>query len=303
MASPVQGTAIPLFLNPAAGRGRAGRKLDAVRNLLDAQGIHHTVLQSAALGDLEQRVFDTASSGTGRLIVVGGDGSIHEAVNGIMRSSTSVALGIIPIGTGNDFAKASGIPLHWEDAVMLLCDRLRAGTPPRSVDIGRMNDRYFANGAGVGFDAKVTRIARANRLPIGNLVYLLAVMQAMWDGVITPQMTIRYNERIERGPMTLANASNGAWVGGMFRIAPAARNDDGELDLVIAGPVSRWRILQLLPRLMNGTHIGEPEVSVRRIHECVIEADAPVPSHLDGEVQALQTRFEIRILPGALSLL
>jgi len=121
--------------------------------------------------------------------------------------------------------------------------------------------------------------------------------------VITPQMNIRFDGQVLRGPMTLANVSNGAWIGGMFRIAPAAHNDDGELDLVIAGPVSRLRILRLLPRLMNGTHIGEPGISIQRIRECVIEADAPVPSHLDGEVQALQTRFDIGILPGALSLL
>ncbi len=296
-------TAIPLFINPAAGRGRAGRKLGAIQTLFDAQGITHSVVQSNAPGDLEQRVYDAACAGTSKLIVAGGDGSIHEAVNGIMRSRKAVALGVIPIGTGNDFAKASGIPLHWEDAVLLLAGRLRAGAPARPVDVGRMNDRFFANGAGVGFDAKVTRIARANRLPIGDLVYLVAVMQAMWDGVITPQMNIRFDGQVLRGPMTLANVSNGAWIGGMFRIAPAAHNDDGELDLVIAGPVSRLRILRLLPRLMNGTHIGEPGISIQRIRQCVIEADAPVPSHLDGEVQALQTRFDIGILPGALSLL
>jgi diacylglycerol kinase (ATP) len=296
-------TAIPLFINPAAGRGRAGRKLGTIQTLFDAQGIAHSVVQSNAPGDLEQRVCDAACAGTSKLIVAGGDGSIHEAVNGIMRSRKAVALGVIPIGTGNDFAKASGIPLHWEDAVLLLAGRLRAGAPTRPVDVGRMNDRFFANGAGVGFDAKVTRLARANKLPIGDLVYLLAVMQAMWDGVITPQMNIRFDGQVLRGPMTLANVSNGAWIGGMFRIAPAAHNDDGELDLVIAGPVSRLRILRLLPRLMNGTHIGEPGISIQRIRECVIEADAPVPSHLDGEVQALQTRFDIGILPGALSLL
>jgi YegS/Rv2252/BmrU family lipid kinase len=299
----VHNTAIPLFINPAAGRGRAGRKLGAIRTLFDAQGIAYSVIQSNAPGDLEQRVYDAACAGTSKLIVAGGDGSIHEAVNGIMRSRKTSGLGVIPIGTGNDFAKASGIPLQWEEAVTLLARRLRDGTPPRPVDVGRMNDRYFANGAGVGFDAKVTRIARANRLPIGDFVYLLAVMQAMWDGVITPQMSIRFDGQVRRGPMTLANVSNGAWIGGMFRIAPAARNDDGELDLVIADPVSRLRILRLLPRLMNGSHIGEPGISIQRVRECVIEAEAPVPSHLDGEVQALQARFDIRILPGALRLL
>lgn len=296
-------TTLTLFLNPAAGRGRAGRKLAALQKLFAAQSIALDVIRSEAPGDLERRINDCATAGTSRLIVAGGDGSIHEAVNGIMRSGKSVALGVIPIGTGNDFAKAARIPLHWEDAVMLLAGRLHNGTPPRAIDVGRMNDRYFANGAGVGFDARVTRIARANRLPIGDFVYLVAVVQAMWDGVITPQMSIRYHGKVIQGPMTLANVSNGAWVGGMFRIAPAARNDDGELDLVVAGPVSRLRILRLLPRLMNGTHIGEPEISQQRITECVIEAEAPVPSHLDGEVQPLQSRFEIAILPAALGML
>ena len=292
-----------MFLNPAAGRGRAGRKLAAIQELFAAQGIGIEVVRSDAPGDLERRICDGANAGMNRLIVAGGDGSIHEAINGILRSGKSIALGVIPIGTGNDFAKAAGIPLHWEDAVMLLAGRVLAGTSPRAIDVGRMNDRYFANGAGVGFDAKVTRIARGIRLPIGDLVYLIAVLQAMWDGVITPQVSIRYDGNEMQGPMTLANVSNGAWIGGMFRIAPQARNDDGELDLVVAGPLSRPRILRLLPKLMNGTHIGEPGISHRRITKCVIETEPPVPSHLDGEVQPLQSRFDLEILPAALRLL
>jgi YegS/Rv2252/BmrU family lipid kinase len=299
----VNSAGIPVFVNPVAGRGRAGRKLVALSELLSRQKIAHRIEQSDAPGDLEQRIHAAAIAGVDRMIVAGGDGSIHEAVNGILRAARKVALGVIPIGTGNDFAKAAGIPLHWEDAATLLADRIRAGTAPRAIDVGRMNERFFANGAGVGFDAKVTKIARANRLPIGDFVYLLAVVQAMWDGVITPRLTIRFNGQTKTGPMTLANISNGAWVGGMFQIAPAARNDDGELDLLVAGPVSRLRILQLLPRLMNGTHIGQPEISHDRVRECDIDADAPVPSHLDGEVQPLQTHFDVEILPGALGLL
>jgi YegS/Rv2252/BmrU family lipid kinase len=298
----VDSTSVPVFVNPAAGRGRAGRKLVALGELLTRMGLAHSMVQSSAPGDLERHVYAQACDGTPRIIVAGGDGSVHEAVNGILRSGKKVALGVIPIGTGNDFAKACGIPLHWEDAASLLCDRMRSGTPCRAIDAGRMNDRFFANGAGVGFDAKVTRIARSNRLPIGDLVYLVAVLQAMWDGVITPQMSISFNGQVKRGPMTLATISNGAWVGGLFLIAPSAKNDDGNLDLVIADPVSRLRILRLLPRLMGGTHIGEPEISTHNIRECVIEAASPLPSHLDGEIQALQSRFEFRILPGALSL-
>jgi YegS/Rv2252/BmrU family lipid kinase len=294
---------IPVFINPAAGRGRAGRKLDALHELLARHRIEHAIVKSTAPGDLEKRVYDEAIAGASRIIVAGGDGSVHEAVNGIMRSPNRPAIGVVPIGTGNDFAKASNIPLHWEDAATLLAERIAAKVPPREIDVGRMNERYFANGAGVGFDAKVTSIARSIRWPIGDFVYLLAVGRAMWDGVITPELTIRYNGETKHGPKTLANISNGAWVGGMFLIAPDARNDDGRLNLVFADPVSRRRIARLLPRLMNGTHIGQPEICNATIEKCDIEAASPVPSHLDGEVQPLLSRFEIEILPGALRLL
>jgi YegS/Rv2252/BmrU family lipid kinase len=299
----VESTSIPVIVNPAAGRGRAGRKRKALQELLDKHGVVHSIEMSTAPGDLERRILEAANRGATRIIVVGGDGSIHEAVNGIMRSESRPSLGVIPIGTGNDFAKASDIPLHWDDAAILLAERIASAVPPREIDVGRMNERFFTNGAGVGFDAKVTSIARSIRLPVGDFVYLFAVVQAMWDGVITPDLTIRYNNVVKHGPMTLANVSNGAWVGGMFLIAPDAKNDDGNLNLVIADPVSRLRILQLLPKLMNGTHIGQPEITADRILACEIESSSPVPSHLDGEVQALQSRFEIEILPGKLRLL
>lgn len=294
---------IPLFVNPIAGRGRAGKKLAFLRNLFEANDIDYDLTRSVAPGDIESRVLQSVSGGARQVIVAGGDGSVHEAVNGIMRSGEPAALGVIPIGTGNDFAKACAVSPHWEDAAILLADRIRSETPVHYVDVGRMNDRFFANGVGIGFDAKVNAIARGLRLPIGDLVYLVAVFQAMWDGVITPQMSIRYGGNTYEGPMTLANVSNGEWVGGMFNIAPGAKNDDGMLDLVCAGPVSRMRILMLLPKLIQGTHIGEPEITRNAVRNCEIVAASPVPSHLDGEVQPLQTRFRIEVLQRALRLL
>ena len=294
---------IPLFLNPAAGRGRAGRHIRQISSLLDSLGIHHDVFQSEAAGNLESGVFDAMMSGAERIMVAGGDGSIHEVVNGILRSERTVELGVIPIGTGNDFAKACSIPVDWKEATTQLADRLQSNTPARSIDAGRMNDRFFANGAGIGFDAKVTRIAQDIRWPVGDLVYLAAVFKAMIDGVTTPHVTMKFSGQTIEGPITLANVSNGAWVGGMFHIAPMARNDDGELDLVFAAAVSRLRIIALLPMLLRGTHIDQPDISHSRITRCEITSATPVASHLDGEVQPLQTHFEIEILKGALRLL
>ena len=163
-----------------------------------------------------------------------------------------------------------------------------------------MNDRYFANGAGIGFDAKINRIARQYRLPIGDLVYLLAVFKGVYDGVITPSVSMRFDGREVAGPVTLANISNGPWVGGMFHIAPGARNDDGEFDLVYADPVSRWRVFSLLPKLIRGSHYEAPDIHTARITRFELKTDEALPSHLDGEVQPLQTEFRIELLPGAL---
>jgi len=292
-----------LIVNPTAGRGRAGKRVDRVRELLDAADVGFRLFTSTAVGDLEEQVRDQVDHGADRIIVAGGDGSIHEAVNGIMRAGNSARLGVIPTGTGNDFAKACGIPLDWELATQLLGARIRTDTRWRRIDIGRMNDRYFANGAGIGFDAKVTRVARSYRWPIGDFVYLLAILRCLVDGVATPDMKIVADELSTTGPVTLANASNGAWVGGMFHIAPMADNSDGQLELVIADPVSRLRILSLLPKLIRGEHLGEAEVSHASVRSVSIEASEPVPSHLDGEVGELVSRFEIEILPAALDLL
>ena len=294
---------IPLFVNPAAGRGRAGHHAAAICRLLDNCGVAHELIHSTAVGDIEYKVLAAASAGVDRIIVAGGDGSIHEAVNGVLRSASSTALGVIPLGTGNDFAKACSIPLHWEDATRLLADRIGGDTPWRYIDAGRMNDRYFANGAGIGFDAKINHIARGIRLPIGDLVYLIAVVQGVWDGVITPNVRMRYDTVDYDGAVTLVEVCNGASVGGMFQIAPVAKNDDGFLDLVFVRPVSRLRIFALLPRLMKGSHISAPEVTCARVTSISLIAEGPVPSHLDGEIQPLQTQFHIEILQRALAIL
>ena len=246
---------------------------------------------------------DTLIGGDGSDFVAGGDGSVHEAVNGIMAGAGTARLGVIPTGTGNDFAKACDIPLDWEHATRLLGDRIVADATWRRIDVGRMNERYFVNGVGIGLDARVTKVARSYRWPIGDLVYLLALLRCIVDGVITPTMTISADELTRSGPTTLVNVSNGAWVGGMFYIAPMADNKDGKLELLVADPVSRLRTLSLLPKILTGKHIGEKEVSHVSIRRVTIEATEPVPSHLDGEVLPLMTRFEIELLPAALDLL
>ncbi len=294
---------IPLFINPTAARGRARRRLATIESLFTDAGVGIDVHRSAARGDMERQVRAAVDQGADKIIVAGGDGSVHETVNGIMSATRAGAFGLIPTGTGNDFAKAAGIPVDWESATRLLADRIVSDSPPRRIDVGRVNDRYFANGTGIGFDAKVSRIAEEFTWPIGDLVYLVAVLRAMADGIITPDMKITTGELSWEGPLTLANVSNGAWVGGMFHIAPMAELADGRLELVVVTPVSGIRILQLLPKLIGGRHLDEPEIFHAPVTSVSISSAAPVPSHLDGEAQPMQSSFDIEILPGALLLM
>jgi YegS/Rv2252/BmrU family lipid kinase len=296
-------TTVDFFINPTAGRGRAGKRLPRIQELFKAQGIELVVHESSAAGDLETQVKRACAKGCPRVVVAGGDGSVHEAVNGIMAGAGDAVLSVIPSGTGNDFAKACGLPLDWQLAATELATRIAAGQPCRRVDLGLINERYFANGAGIGFDAKVTAIARSYRWPIGDLVYLLAIFRGMADGIATPEFEIVANGQTRRGPVTLANIANGPWIGGMFHIAPMASNDDGAFDLVVADPVTRLQVLGLLPKLMRGKHMGASIISHSAVTEVTIISAQPVPSHFDGEVQADQSRFDVRMLAGALRLL
>ena len=296
-------TVTHLFLNPTAGRGRAGKRQSRIESILRDGNVEVETHLTASMGDLESQARELAESGASRIVVAGGDGSVHEAANGLLASGRDVALGVIPTGTGNDFAKACDIPLDWEHATELLADRIVSERTPRRIDVGRFNERYFVNGVGIGFDAKVTRIARGIRWPIGDLVYLVAVFRGMLDGVTMPRMNIDAGEFQWQDAMTLVNLSNGPWVGGMFHIAPMADNADGQLEMVMAMPMSRPRMLTLLPKLISGKHLDADDILHRRVTKFHAVSDRPLPSHLDGEVQPLQSEFDVELLPDALRVL
>ncbi|MEO1247817.1 MAG: diacylglycerol kinase family protein [Pseudomonadota bacterium] len=295
MPSPVH-----MILNPAARRGLAARRIRDVLALFEREDIEVTLLESRRPGDVEKQVETLAGEGTERLVIAGGDGTVNEAVNGLMRAGSGTALGLIPVGSGNDFAKAAGIGQQWEPAAAALARQLAARTEPRTLDLGRCNQRYFANGLGIGFDAVITQLAQEIRLPIGDLVYVVGLVRALIRGIVTPALRIRAEGYAYEGRATLANVANGPWLGGQFLIAPDADAGDGQLNLVLAKPVSRRRVLQLVPRLRKGLHLEAEEVHHQPLGKLVIDCDEPLPSHLDGDVQPHARRFDIECVPGAL---
>jgi diacylglycerol kinase (ATP) len=288
-----------LIINPTAGRG-AGRTLGpAITEHLAALGVTAQPYYSRTAADVSLQVKQALAASTGTIIIAGGDGTVHAAVNGWMQADGDSPLAIIPIGTGNDFMKMFSCGDNWRAA----CDRI-VQAKTRRVDIGRCNSIYFANSLGVGFDAQVAMEANRMQWLGGNLVYVLALAKILLFQHQLPDVYIRHDEQTMHTSITLISVSNGRSEGGSFLLAPDAEINDGLFDVVIARGLSRLGILKLVPRVMRGTHIGHPAVTIFKTRKLQIDSDIGLPVHADGEICYLDARsLKIEILPQALTII
>jgi diacylglycerol kinase (ATP) len=298
-----------VVFNPAAGRGRARRLWPRVEKALRGAGIEFDFAQTRAPLDAE-RLAEGAAGRYGAVVAAGGDGTVHEAVNGLMRAPAAVrpALAVLPLGSGDDYAKmlppiAPGAARpHWRAAIAAL-----ARGETRAHDVGLIRDgaggeRHFANGMDVGFGAHVARnITRVPRWLTGPGAYLAAIARTM---VRYPTLELRL-QLDDQSPFeqrsTIAAIMNGRCFGGSFWACPEARADDGLLDVLLADVVSRAQILRLVPKLMRGRHAGEPVLRMMRVKRLVIESEAPLVVEADGELPPMRSRrLEIEVVPRAL---
>jgi len=289
-----------VIVNPYAGRwtGRAAiprveralRRLDFPFDLVTTDGPNHAVLLARAAAD----------AGYGPIVAVGGDGTISEVMNGLMQSASGgVAgpLGIIPAGSANDLASQLGVPADIDAA----CARVAMGRE-RTIDIGRINDRFFDNDVGVGFEPQVTLEARKIERLRGALIYLVAVARALRH-LRQPHMTVEWDEGRASHEMPMVSVGNGNVTGG-FHLTPDARLDDGALDIVFARRVSNWQLIGLLPRVLRGTHVRHPLVTCVRARRGAIRSAEPVWVGVDGEVIPHQIQdLTFEVLPGRLRVL
>lgn len=293
-------------VNAAAGGGRARAAGDRAVPALRAAG--HDVRQVATDGAaaMESALrLAVADDATDAVVVVGGDGSLHVAVNALAR--TGLPLGIVAAGTGNDVARCLGLPHDDpEAAVALIVAALAADpVPVRDVDAVRVSTgRWFVGMLSAGFDAAVNE--RANRMTrlSGTPRYVVAVLLEV--ARLRPR---RYRVTIDRDTRrldaVLVTVGNTASIGGGMRLAPDARVDDGLLDVLVATPLSRWALLRLFPRVFRGTHVTDEHVSIERGRVVTIDVDdrGPIPvTYADGE------RFgplpvTLQVVPGALRVL
>jgi len=286
-----------LIINPAAGRG-AGQKLSAaIVSHLAQLDIAVQTFYSDSPGGVTRLVKQLLHAQPEMLIVAGGDGSVHEAVNGWMQAGGGVPLAVIPIGTGNDFSKMLAAGSDWRAA----CQSIANGKT-REVDVGRCNDFYFANSLGIGFDAQVAQTANRMQWLRGNLVYGIAVVDTLLFRHRTPMVHLQYKNGTLDTAITLIAVSNGCCEGGAFQLAPHAKIDDGLFDVIVAQGLSRLGILALVPQVLRGKHLGRPGIVDFKTGKLLIESEAGLPVHADGEIRYTDAkRLDIEILPQRLT--
>jgi diacylglycerol kinase (ATP) len=293
------------LVNPASANGSTGRRWAELQNRARAAGLEGQARLSERPGHLAELAEEVARSGAGTVVVVGGDGTVHEVVNGLVRSgrASEVALAVIPRGTGKDFARSLRIPGGTEAALRTARDgRIR------EVDVGRARfdapdgsraEAYFANFAGAGISGAIARRANASSKAMGGrMSFLVATLTvfARWRAV---EMAAAVDDERRSGPMFEVLAMNGDYTAGGMWAAPDARPDDGRLDVVLIGDVTKADFVRTFPKIYRGRHLSHPKIELLRGGTVTVESKHPLPVVLDGE-QPGTTPAEFDLLPGAL---
>ncbi len=303
-------TCMRAIFNPAAAGGRGAQLGPDVRDRLtravEAAKAELEWVNTEAPGHAIALAEEAAAEGCDLVVSVGGDGTANEVVNGLMRAghqSRSTTLGIIPVGSGNDFAWFAGVSLD----PFVACQRLFKGQT-RVIDVGLVREangreRYFNNGCGAGFDATVALEVERFKWLRGILVYLIPLLKTVIFHHQVPQLRIRVDEREWTQPSMMITIGNGRRLGKGFLVTPDAELDDGQLDVCICGKLGRVGILMVIPRFMRGTHVTHKQVQMRRARRVTVESPIPLAVHIDGESFATDVRqFEVSVVPDALRL-
>lgn len=281
---------INVILNPVAG-GSAGRKSrEGLERRLNARDLHYVLHETEGPGHATDLAHEAAAAGAAIVLVAGGDGTVHEAANGLLayrqeHGAPDTALAVYPVGTGNDFVKLLYSPRDPD----LACDVLLNGRL-RHFDAGRVtwNDgsEFFINAAGTGVDVEVVRQIRKLPRIRGALSYLIGLTRTVFQ--FKPlQLRVSFDgQPVERNVLMMA-VTNGLCLGGGFYICPAALPDDGYFDTIMVEELSYLGIVRAVPRVMRGTHEKLAEVSMQRARKVEIESMNGMPLYfqLDGELR------------------
>ena len=296
---------VVFLVNPASANGSTGRRWPEIARQAAARGLAGDAVFSEAPGHLGELAARAAADGARLLVVVGGDGSVHETVNGLVGggAANEVELAVLPRGTGKDFARSLRIPRDLTAAIDVAKDgRVRpidVGVAHYVARDGSAGQTYFANFAGAGISGAIARRANAASKAAGGRLSFLVATVAVFAGWKSAAVTADVDGIRRAGPMFEVLAMNGDYAAGGMWVTPDAAPDDGRLDVLLIGDVTKADFVRTFPKIYRGKHLTHPKIEVLRGRAVEVEADVRLPIVLDGE-QPGTTPARFEILAGAL---
>jgi len=285
---------LKVIINPIAGKGYGARSVPRIEALLAAQELDFDLVQTRWAGEAIEIARQAILDGYDTIVAAGGDGTYQEVINGMLsprdpndNEHVTSTLGLLPVGSGCDFAWSMGVPSDLESACALL-----AQGQARIVDVGRITTdgkpRYFDNTVGIGFEGVVTVEAKKVKYLRGMALYVPVVLKSIFLSLSPARSTIKYESNGHthclEGSFLMIDICNGMRAGGSFYVAPDAEPDDGLFDICLVQDISRVRMLALLPHFLKGTHINQPEVTILRCERIEIISADGLFAHADGEL-------------------
>ena len=285
---------ILFIINPTAGKGTAKKSSYHLKNILESKSIDFDFKYTNAIGDAK-KICSKFHNKYDLIVVFGGDGTINEAVNGLFGKNTP--LGVIPNGTGNDFARSANIPLKINDAINNILNGKK-----RKIDIGLINGQYFINVVGIGFDGYVNIESKKIKILKGKPVFIASVLKTLnkWRAV---PINITLDKNSFYSKSYLVCISNGWSVGGGLSMTPDAKIDDGFFDICHLKDISPFKIILNFPKLTNGKIDQINEVKIYKSKKITIKSDSSLPIHVDGEIIIGENKFfEIEIIKNSFNI-
>ncbi|SKC88919.1 diacylglycerol/lipid kinase family protein [Maledivibacter halophilus] len=281
-------------VNPVAGKGRTVEIIPKIKESFDKDNIQYEVKITSQRGEGEKIVREGIDKGYTHIISVGGDGTAYEVVNGIRREK--IVLGILPAGTGNDFARMINMPKDHDEILKVL----KMGKTKR-VDIGMVNNRYFLNCSSVGIDAEIVKETEAIKQYVsGPLAYLIGVFKTLTKYKNKEVEIFIDNKKIKRN-IELVAVSNGKYYGGGMKINPMADFHDGLLDICLVNKINKIKFASLFFTVFKGQHIRFQEVEIFRGKEVkilgdkslLLNADGDIIGNIPAEINIQKTRIDV----------
>ncbi|MGM0431769.1 MAG: diacylglycerol/lipid kinase family protein [Spirochaetota bacterium] len=300
-----------VILNPSAAKGRAGRLVNRISRQLEELGCRYVVHESRDLLHVGELAKQAVGDGFDVIAAAGGDGTVSEVAGGMIFSKEAGSVlpefAVLPIGRGNDFAYAAGLPKQLDRCVALI-----AKGRSTDIDVGRVygglypDGRCFVNGIGIGFEPMVTMTAGEFKHVGGLLSYILAFGKVMMHYPKAVRIDMKLDGVMEHIETQQLSVCNGRRMGGAFIMGPDAELDDGLLDLgYVNKPVTLGTIVYMAGKFLRGTQKKHRLISSARIKHLVLQSpEGGLVCHADGETVATDAqRLEVEVLPGALGLM